>query len=884
MKAMNRTRLLVRDRLRALLQRRGVERELDEELRFHIRMREEENVRRGMSRDEARRAARRSFGSLTRIKEACRDVKGGGVVETLIQDVRFGARMLRKDFGFTLVSVLTLALGIGATTAIFSVVNAVLLRPLPYPEADRLLYVGQQYRSGIAGSGEPKFLFWREQSQSFEALACSSSFGGAGGNLSGGTEAQYVRGLRVSEDFFRVLGIYPAQGRAFTHDEDMPGGASVAILSDKLWQRSFGGDTGIIGRTVTLNDQPMTVVGIMPPQFRLASGAELFVPMRARAGSNIDPNADVVGRLKPGVSLQQAQAELKVIAEKYRAAFPRQMQEGETVAAEPYQDLFTEGLAKYLWIILGAVTFLLLIACVNVANLQLARVASRQREVAVRIALGAAGGRIVRQLLTEGLLLALAGGTAGFLFALWGTQLLTALTPEDLLPGVAVIGTDWHVLAFAFAAAITTGLLFGLGPAWQARKVDVNAALKENSGKGAPMRGRLRGSLVVIELALSLTLLVGAGLLVRTFFKLISVAPGFDPHNVLTFQIALNGKRYDTTNGAAAFYRDALERISKLPGVEAAAVTNKLPLDWQFNMPVVFPGKPDQSQSVQVRTISADYFRVMKIGVRQGRAFGDADDSAAPPVAIVNEAFARRYFDGQTALAQQLSIGRGLDDPPREVIGVVSDIKQQSLDRPAPPMVFVPIPQLPDKLMKSVRAFTSASFVVRTTVAPASLSPSIKHEIAALDPTLPLSHISSMEEVAARSIASQRFNMLLLGSFAALGLLLAAVGIYGVMSYMVAQHTREIGIRMALGAQARDVVRLVVGQGLRLTLAGIIVGLAGAFALTRLMTTLLFGVTATDPATFVAIPLLLVAVALAACFIPARRATRVEPTVALRYE
>ncbi|MFL6227895.1 MAG: ABC transporter permease [Pyrinomonadaceae bacterium] len=805
-------------------------------------------------------------------------------METLWRDLRYGARMLLKKPGFTAIAVLTLALGIGATTTIFSVANAVLLRPLPYPNAERLVYVGQQYRSGLQGSGEPKFLFWREQSQSFEALACYSGFGGAGGNLSGGAQAEHVRGVRVSEDFFRALGVYPAAGRAFTHEEDTPGAARVVILSDGLWRRSFGSDSSVIGRTVTLDDEPATVVGVMPPQFRFGSGADLLVPMRARPGSNVDPNAEVVGRLKPGVTLQQAQAELKVIAEKYRAAFPRQMQEGESVGAEPYQDLFTEGVARYIWVLLGAVIFLLLIGCVNVANLQLARVASRQREIAVRVALGAAGGRIVRQLLTEGLLLALAGGAAGLLLADWGTQLLLSLTPEDLLPGVSVIGMDWHVLAFALAAAVVTGLLFGMAPAWQARKVDLNTALKESAGKGAVARGRLRGALVVVEVALSLVLLVGAGLLIRTFANLLGVTPGFDPHKVLTFQIDLNGARYDTTNEAAAFYRSALERIGSLPGVEAAAVTNKLPLDWQFNMPVVFPEKPEEMQSVQFRMISAAYFRAMKIDVRQGRAFTDADDAGAAPVAVVNEAFARRFFGADNPFARRLSVGRATSDPPREVVGVVGDIKQQGLDRPAPPMVYVPIPQVPDRLMAAVRTFTSASFVVRAAGDPASLTPAIKQEIAALDPTLPLAHVATMEEIASRSIASQRFNMMLLGVFAALGLLLAAVGIYGVMSYTVAQHTREIGIRMALGARRADILRLVVWRGMLLTLVGVGVGAAGSFALTRFIASMLFGVKATDPLTFASIALLLAAVALVACLVPARRATRVDPMVALRYE
>ncbi|MCA1817260.1 MAG: ADOP family duplicated permease, partial [Acidobacteria bacterium] len=506
------------------------------------------------------------------------------------------------------------------------------------------------------------------------------------------------------------------------------------------------------------------------------------------------------------------------------------------------------------------------------------------REIAVRVALGASGGRVVRQLLTEGVVLALFGGAVGLLFAVWGTQLLSALIPQDFLPRVAEITIDWRVMLFALAASVVTGLLFGAAPAWQARKVDVHTALKESAGKGGTARARLRGLLVVAEVALSLVLLVGAGLLIRTFTNLLAVAPGFDPRNVLTFQLNLSGERYKTTAQTAAFYRDALARVSHLPGVESAATTNKLPLDWQFNMPVFLADKPDQPRSVQLRMITPDYFRVMRIDVKQGRAFTDADAPGGQPAAIVNEAFARRFYEAKDALGQQLSVGRNNDEPARQVVGVVGDIKQQGLDAPAPPMVYIPLPQVSDRLLAGVRAFNATDFVVRTTVEPTSLVPSVKREIAAIDATVPLSHVATMEEVAARSITSQRFDMLLLGLFAALGLLLAAVGIYGVMSYAVAQGTREIGIRMALGAQAGTVLRLVVRQGMTLALAGMGVGVAASLALTRLMKGLLFGVSATDPQTYVLYSLVLLAVAMLACLVPARRATKVDPMIALRYE
>jgi predicted permease len=640
----------------------------------------------------------------------------------------------------------------------------------------------------------------------------------------------------------------------------------------------------LVGKTALLNGKAVTIVGILPPQFRVGFEADLFEPMRARPTANFDPNATVIGRLKPGVAIQQAQAELKLIAAKYRAAFPKQMQKDESVSARPYQEIFTENLAQYLWILLGAVSFLLLIACANVANLQLTRASTRRREIAVRVAMGAGGGRVVRQLLTECVLLSLIGGVAGLLLAVWGTELLLKMTPEGLLSNMTDVRLDWHVLTFASGAAILTGLLFGLAPAWQALKVDVNTTLKENAGRGTTGRGRLRGALVVAEVALSLVLLVGAGLLIRTFANLRGVAPGFDPHNVLTFQLILNGERYKAASETAAFYRDALERIRRLPGVEAAAVTNRLPLDWQFNMPVVFPDQPDKTQNAQVRMISPEYFRAMKIPVRQGRAFTEADNAAAPPVIIVNEAFVKRYFDGQNPFARQLSVGRGVNDPPRQVVGVVGDVKQRGLDQPAPAMVFMPIPQLSNGLLSIFRSFSSSNFTVRATGAPTALSAAIQRQIAALDPTLALSQISSMEEITARSIATQRFNMLLVGLFAALGLALAGVGVYGVISYSVEQRANEIGLRIALGAQMRDVIRLVLKQGLSLTLIGVSFGLAGAYGVTRLINSLLFGVSATDPLTFVTLSGLLIGTALVACYLPARQATKVDPIVALRRE
>jgi putative ABC transport system permease protein len=805
-------------------------------------------------------------------------------METLFKDIRFGIRSLLKRPGFTGIAVITLALGIGATTAIFSVVNAVLLRPLPYPQAERLLQIGQLYPGGLAAAGEPKFLFWRDQSQSFEAMAAYEGFG-AGGNLAGGSEAEYVDGLRVSGEFFRVLRVNPALGRAFTKEDDEPGGERVAILSDGLWRRNFGADPGLIGRTILLNGQTVTVVGVMARQFQFLPPSDLFTPMRPSLTGDPNPNATVFGRLKDGVTPAQAQAELKLIADKYRELHPNDMSKTESVGLQPYQDLFTRDVKQLLWILLGAVAFLLLIACANVANLQLTRAAAREKEIAVRQALGAGRLRIVRMLLTEGILLALIGGTAGALLALWGTQILVAAVPEGFIARAHEVSFDWRVLLFAFSAAIGTGVLFGLAPALQARRIDVNSALKESARRGGGARGRWRNALVVVEVALSLVLLVGALLLIRTFNNLRSVTPGFDAANVLTFQVDLKGEKYKTTNQVSGFYQEALERISRMPGVEKAAVTNVLPLIAQFNMPVLFPDRPDAVITSQLRLITPEYFRVMKIDLKQGRDFSTADNPGGPPVVIINEAFARRFLNSPNPFAQQLIVGfRGMGESPRQIIGIVSDVKQYGLDKDAPPMVFVHIPQVSDKMMVVVRRFVSAYFAVRTTVAPLSLSAAMKREIAAVDPTLAVSHVRQMEQVVARSVAPQRFNMLLVGLFAGLGLLLATVGIYGVVSYSVAQRTNEFGIRIALGADARDVTTLVLKQGLALAFLGVTLGLVASLALTRLMTSFLFGVKPTDVVSFATVSLSLLVVALLACYLPARRATKVDPLVALRYE
>jgi len=800
--------------------------------------------------------------------------------------------MLLKNPGFTTIAVFTLALGIGANTAIFTIVNAVLLRQLPYPQAERILVVGRDFAgvNQVGAIDDPRFLFWREHQRSFEALAASLPMG-AGVNLSGDGLPEFVPARRISVDFFRVLGVAPALGRGFTAEEDRDGGAKVAVLSDALWQRRYGADSGVIGKTISLNGRSYTVIGVMPPDFRMADifrPVDVFTPLSPGTSGNAGFNLQVLGRLKPGVTPAQALAEMKLVGELLREAQPRLMGRQETVNVRSYREFLTDSARSQLWILFGAVSFVLLIACANVANLQLTQAAARQREVAVRLALGAGWRRIARQLLTEGVLLALAGAALGLLLAVWGMALLTEWAPPNLLPRSGEISLDGRVLLFTLLAAVLTGLVFALAPVWQAARVDVNSALKESAGKGMAGAGgkRLRGALVVIEIALALILLSGATLLTRTFVNLHGVAPGFDPNNVLTFQMTLTGERYQTVESVGDFLQRSFEKLRSLPGVEAVAVTNTLPLDAQYNFPIELESKPGQITAVQYRTITPDYFRAIGIGLKAGRAVSGSDTATAEKVVVVNEAFVKQYLPEsnlQGALGQRLYIGKmfGFDWPWR-IVGVVADAKQFDLQSAAPSSVFVPALQLASAEGKFLSGERALKFVLRTAGDPLRLNEAARNAMLEIEPNLPLTRMRSMEQILAQSVAQQRFNMLLLSVFASLGLLLSAIGIYGLMSCAVAERTPEIGLRMALGAQAGDVLRLIVRHGLALTVVGLGLGLAGALALTRLIKGYLFGVSATDPLTFVADALSLALVALVACWIPARRATKVDPLAALR--
>jgi putative ABC transport system permease protein len=869
--------------LRALFHKAEMERELDEELRFHLEKEVEQNLGRGMNAEEARFAALRSFGGVEQVKEASRDVRGVRFVEELWQDLRFGARMLLKQPGFTLIAVLTLALGIGANTAIFSVVNALLLRPLPFPDAERLVWVEevskQTNTSQAAWGGH--FLAWQEQSQTLAGIA---QIDGATWPLTGAGEPERVEVGRIPASFLPMLGVQPLiPGRNFSAVEDSPGDARVAILSHSLWQRRFGGAQDIVGRIVTLNDANFTVIGVLPANFRFFYRYDVWVPLA------LDPQAELTGEkrsyqstvalLKPGVSLEQAQMELDTLLQRYEMTRP----EGRTriesrTRLVPLQEHFLGERRRPLLVLLGAVALVLLIACANVANLLLARAVKRQKELAIRAALGAGRLRLVRQMLTECLLLAVTGGAAGLLLAAWLTGLLGSLNSTNTfgeLGRVAAITIDWRVLGFTLLISLVTGLLCGLLPALQLSRPDLSGALKEGGrGSGFHSRG-LRSALMVSEVALAIVLLIGAGLLIRSFVKLLDVDPGYRAENLLTARLALP-PRYRDNPQRVQFYEQVLQRLAALPGVTSVGATSHLPLTG-YNMGSTLrvegrsPQPGEQEPGAPVARVSPDYFRTMGISLRAGRLFNNGDTESAPSVALLSETLARKLFPSDDPLGKRLAVG-GLN---ATVIGVVSDIRYTGLDGEVEQAVYLSYRQLPRAGM---------ALVLRSAMEPSSLAPALRKVLQEIDPALPIYDVMTMNERLSNSVAARRFNLLLLGGFAGLALLLAGVGVYGVISYVVTGRTHEVGIRMALGAQSADVLGLFIKQGMALVLLGVGVGLLAAFALTRLMESLLFGLTATDPLTFAAVAILLTAVAFVACYLPARRAVKVDPIIALRYE
>jgi putative ABC transport system permease protein len=802
------------------------------------------------------------------------------VVETLLQDLRYGVRMLAKHRGMTAVAALTLALGVGANAAIFSVVNAVLLRPLPYPDPERIAYVWERLPQGGTGSvSVPNLRDWREQNTVFEHIA-AIEFGNY--NLQSDEQPERAAGAAVTPDFFDVLGVKPEIGRALLAGEDSAGHNRVVVLGDGLWRSRFGADSQIVNKEISVDGEKYTVVGVMPPGFQFPSRTtEMWVPLvfpEEFANSRGNHNYLAVARLKPGVTLEQAREQMSVVARRLEQQYPAE-QTNRGVVIGQLQEATVSGVRPALLTLMCAVGFVLLIACINVANLLLARGTTRRREIAIRAALGAARSRIIRQLLTESVLLALLGGALGLLVARWAVQGLLSLT-AGVLPRADEVGLDWRVLGFALALSVLTGVAFGLAPALQTSGAGVQEALKESGSSGNSPRGnRLRSSLAVLEIAAAIVLLVGAGLLVKSFLRLEQVETGFNPEHVLTLRLSLPAARYKTPEAAANFYTRLLSRVSTLPGVEAAGAIDYLPVQQSGrNGTVQIVGQPpdpnEQGPLVEKRRASPDYFRVMQIPLVAGRFF-DAQGRERTPVAIVNQQFVRTILHGQNPLGQRIQDDAG----DIEIVGVVGDVRQMELSQPPWPELFMPYQQ-----SSSPTGLLSMSLVVRSPADPASLTQSVKREVLAVDPAQPVYGVLTMEQVLDRSISRQRLFMVLLGLFATLALALAVVGIYSVMSFLVTQHTREIGIRVALGAQPRDVLALVLGQGLVLTAAGVVVGVGLSLALTRLMAGLLFGVRATDPTTLVAVPVLLALVATLACYVPARRATRVDPVLALRHE
>jgi putative ABC transport system permease protein len=885
-------------RLRGLFGDRRAELEFDDEIETHLRLLTERYVRQGMTEAEATLTARRQFGNVTLLREAHREMRGIIFIDTLFQDLQYGVRMLRKNPGFTLIAALTLCLGIGVNTAIFSVVNALMLRPLPFPDPERLVFV--EVNSGMNTGGAVEgglFLDWQEQSRTLEGIAAINSgktridkdWGRAHARrLIGSGETEIVEVGQITASFFSVLGVQPLPpGRNFIAAEDRRGSDRVAILSHGLWQRRYNGDPEIVGKTITLDAVKtksfgdLIVVGVAPASFRYFHPFDVWVPMgldpqRERAiDAGERAHLPVVARIKPGVTLEQARVELDTILLRYEMTRPGGKPRVDLrTRLVPLQEYYLGDTRRPLLVLLGAVGLILLIACANVANLLLARTLTRQKELAVRAALGAGRLRLTRQMLTECLLLAIAGGAAGLLLASLLTRLL-ALTPAITLgemSRMAAITIDWRVLGFTMLISLVTGLLFGLLPALRFSRPDLNVALKEG-GNGGGFHGRgARNALMVSEVALAVVLLVGAGLLIRSFVKLTGVDPGYRAENVLT-------ARLHQWDGEVHYYEQTLQRLAALPGIDAAGGASHLPLTGYNWRDYVFAEghEPQQGEPPPIASITAvnpDYFRAMGISLRAGRLLNDGDNQGSPLVAALSETLARRLFPNENPIGKRIK-----DDNPRQtlwptVIGVVNDVRHEGLGSEVDLTVYYSYRQSPRRMY----------LVLHSAVAPSSLIPAVRKAVRDVDPARPVFDVMTMSERLSNSIAARRFYMSLLTGFAALALLLAGVGVYGVISYVVTQRTHEVGIRMALGAQSADVARLFIKQGMAVVLLGLGLGLLGAFALTRVMRGLLFGVGATDPLTFASVALLLSLIALLACYLPARRAARIDPLLAIRHE
>jgi putative ABC transport system permease protein len=805
-------------------------------------------------------------------------------------------RMFRGNPGFTFAAIAALALGIGINTAIFTVVDTVLLKPLTYPDADRIVQFLLTFPDGKGpGASIPKFMLWQQQTSAFQDVA-AYDFGGPGFNLTGGQPEQ-VHGIHVTQGYFRLFGASPTLGRTFTPQEDSPNGGKVVVLSYGLWQRKFGGNPNIIGSSLSLGNEPYTIVGVLNQSFVSDPEADILLPFQ------FDPNTTnqghyfkAAGRLKPGVTLAQANALLNVAADQFRRRYPDALGPKNGFAVEPLRDSIVGDARKSLLVMLGAVSLVLLIACANVANLLLVHATGRKREFAIRAAMGAGRKRIILQLLTESLLLSVTGGVLGLVLGYIGLHGLLAMSPGDI-PRIgehgAAVTLDWRILAFTLGVSLFTGILFGLFPAIGASRPDLNSTLKESSNRAGTgfRQSKARSLLVISEISLAMVLLIGAALLIRTFLALHQVKPGFDSHNLLTMEMSLTGDRFQKTAGVAQLVRDGLDRLNAIPGVEVSASTCCLPMEGGFGLPFTIVGRPvdkKQDNNAGWMDASAGYFEAFKIPILRGRSFTDRDVAGAPGVVVINESLAKKYWPKENPVGQQLIIGEGVgpefDEPARQIIGVAGDIHNGGLGRDPFPLLIVPQAQVTDGMTALNARILPIVWVVRTHIEPHQLIPAISEQLRQASGGFPVARVRPMDEVVVHSTARESFNMLLLSIFGASALVLASIGIYGLMAYSVQQRTQEMGIRMALGADRSRIRNLVVWQGMQLTIAGVIVGAGAAFGLTRLIASLLFGVKSWDPIVFVTVPVVLAAVALLAVWLPATRASKLDPMAALRVE
>ena len=882
--------------LRNLFLKQQVEKQLDDEVRAYVDLLTDERIAEGMPPAEARRAALVEAQGVEQVKQAVRDHRAGAGAELLWQDARFALRQLRRSPGFTITAVAALTIGIGANTAIFSVVNAVLLKPLTYPNADRI--VEFLAPSSIIANNLaciPEFHFFQRQTSVFKEVAAYDN-AGPGYNLTGGRPEQ-LHGIHVTEGYFRLYGAPVMLGRTFTPQEDSPHGGKAVVLSYGLWQRKFSGNPAVVGKSLSLGNEPYTIVGVIGKDFVADPQADIWLPFQFEPVSD-DMNHffQVAGMLKPGVTVAQANAQLKAAAPEYQRQFPKTTDPRQQFAVGPLRDSIVGDARNSLLVILGAVGMVLLIACANVANLLLVRATGRRREFAIRSALGAGRARIVRQLLVESVLLSVAGGLLGLALGFVGVRALLAFSPAGL-PRIgedgSAIGMDWRVLGFTLAVSLLTGILFGLFPAVSASRSDLNSALKESSNRSGTgfRQGKARSLLVVSEVSLALVLLIGSALLIRSFIALHGVGAGFDPHDVLTMEMSLNGARYQKTAGVTQLSRDGRDRLNAIPGVELAAAAYWLPIDVEDAMPFQVIGRPVKKDCCGSKwmSVSPGYLSLFKIPILRGRDFTENDKAGAPGVALINEALARQLWPNEDPVGQHVMCGQGIGlelegEPERQIIGIVADSHNSGLGQPADPMMMVPIAQVPDGYAAAYSNIQPLFWLVRTHGDPHLSIPAVTEQLRISSGGFPVAHIRTMDEVMGRSTARQSFNMLLLTIFGAIALVLAAIGIYGLMSYSVEQRTQEMGIRMALGADRSVIRKFVVWHGMRLALIGVVAGIAASFALTRLISTFLFGIKPWDPAVFVSVPLILTAVALLAVWLPATRASKVDPMQALRAE